>query len=194
MKIVIRQKADDDLDGIFAWIEKDNPRAAVEVIRRIREKIGLLLTEGVAHMGRPGRDEGTRELVEAPYIIDEAADSFAADVQPDEEELRRRGGHWSSSNKDLWAKYFRARARLVESIRTPAKVSELLAEAAEALAGTESGWSSGEISRFRVLIKVLTKLVSDPLSFSAEDARRDYRPTPPGSITAATRCRADQAL
>jgi plasmid stabilization system protein ParE len=33
MKIVIRQKADDDLDGIFAWIEKDNPRAAVEVIR-----------------------------------------------------------------------------------------------------------------------------------------------------------------
>ena len=63
MKIVIRQKADDDLDGIFAWIEKDNPRAAVEVIRRIREKIGLLLTEGVAHMGRPGRDEGTRELI-----------------------------------------------------------------------------------------------------------------------------------
>jgi toxin ParE1/3/4 len=69
MKLVIRQKADDDLDGIFAWIEQDNPRAAVEVIRRIREKIGLLLTEGVAHMGRPGRDEGTRELIEAPYII-----------------------------------------------------------------------------------------------------------------------------
>ena len=69
MKLVIRQKADDDLDGIFAWIEQDNPRAAVEVIRRIREKIGLLLTQGVAHMGRPGRDEETRELIEAPYII-----------------------------------------------------------------------------------------------------------------------------
>jgi toxin ParE1/3/4 len=69
MKLIIRQKADDDLDGIFAWIEQDNPRAAVEVIRRIREKIGLLLTEGVAHMGRPGRDAGTRELIEAPYII-----------------------------------------------------------------------------------------------------------------------------
>jgi plasmid stabilization system protein ParE len=69
MKLIIRQKADDDLDGIFAWIEQDNPRAAVEVIRRIREKIGLLLTGGVAHMGRPGRDEGTRELIEAPYII-----------------------------------------------------------------------------------------------------------------------------
>jgi toxin ParE1/3/4 len=69
MKLIIRQKADDDLDGILKWIERDNPRAAAEVIRRIREKIGLLLTEGVAHMGRPGRDEGTRELVDAPYII-----------------------------------------------------------------------------------------------------------------------------
>jgi toxin ParE1/3/4 len=69
MKLIIREKADDDLDGIFAWIEQDNPRAAVDVIRRIRERIGLLLTEGVAHMGRPGRDEGTRELIEAPYII-----------------------------------------------------------------------------------------------------------------------------
>jgi toxin ParE1/3/4 len=69
MKLIIRQKADDDPDGIFAWIERDNPRAAVEVIRRIRERIGLLLTEGVAHMGRPGRDVGTRGLIEAPYII-----------------------------------------------------------------------------------------------------------------------------
>jgi toxin ParE1/3/4 len=69
MKLIIRQKADDDLDGIFAWIERDSPRAALEVIRRIRERIGLLLTEGVAHMGRPGRDAGTRELIEAPYII-----------------------------------------------------------------------------------------------------------------------------
>jgi plasmid stabilization system protein ParE len=67
MRLIIRQKA--DLDGIFAWIEKENPRAAVETIRRIRERIGLLLTEGVAHMGRPGRDVGTRELIEAPYII-----------------------------------------------------------------------------------------------------------------------------
>jgi toxin ParE1/3/4 len=69
MKITIRQRADDDLDRIFAWIEKDNPRAAAAVIRRIREKIDLLLIEGAAHMGRPGRNEGTRELVEAFYII-----------------------------------------------------------------------------------------------------------------------------
>jgi plasmid stabilization system protein ParE len=30
MKIVIRETADADLDSIDAWIEKDNPRAAVE--------------------------------------------------------------------------------------------------------------------------------------------------------------------
>jgi plasmid stabilization system protein ParE len=53
MKLVIRQSADDDLDSIFAWIAKDNPRAAAGVIRRIREKIGLLLIKGAAHMGRP---------------------------------------------------------------------------------------------------------------------------------------------
>jgi toxin ParE1/3/4 len=63
MKIIIRQKADADLDTIYAWIEKDNPRAAVEVIRRIRERVGRLASSTLAHMGRPGLDEGTRELV-----------------------------------------------------------------------------------------------------------------------------------
>jgi plasmid stabilization system protein ParE len=33
MKIIIREKADADLDAIYAWIEKDNPHAAAEVIR-----------------------------------------------------------------------------------------------------------------------------------------------------------------
>src|SRR5204863_5178751 len=32
-----------------------------------------------------------------------------------------------------------------------------------------------EVSRFRVLVNVLAKLVSDPLSFSAEDASREYQ-------------------
>jgi len=28
MKIIVREKAADDIDGIFAWIAKDNPLAA----------------------------------------------------------------------------------------------------------------------------------------------------------------------
>jgi toxin ParE1/3/4 len=39
------------------------------VIRRIRQRIGRLATPGLEHMGRPGFDPGTRELVEPPYLI-----------------------------------------------------------------------------------------------------------------------------
>jgi hypothetical protein len=116
------------------------------------------------------------EPAEAVAWFDKAADSFATDVLPvTTEERIERGGHWSGINQQLWAKYFRARARLAESIRTPARAKELLAMAAESLVGTESGWHSGEVSRFRVLVNVLAKLVSDPHSFSPEDARREYQ-------------------
>ena len=69
MKVLIRPEADRDLDGIFEWIAKNNPRAAVEVIRRIRLKIELLASTGFAEIGRQGREHGTRELIVAPYII-----------------------------------------------------------------------------------------------------------------------------
>lgn len=69
MNVVIRAKAAEDLTGIFAWIARDNPSAAVDVAQRTRRRIGRLATPGLAPMGRPGRVAGTRELVESPYII-----------------------------------------------------------------------------------------------------------------------------
>jgi len=69
MRIVVRAKAADDLVSIFEWIAHDDPKAAIETVRRIRHRIGRLATPGLAHMGRPGLVTGTRELVEAPYII-----------------------------------------------------------------------------------------------------------------------------
>jgi toxin ParE1/3/4 len=69
MKIVIREQVDADLDRIFEWIAKDSPHAAAEIIRHIRQRIGRLATPGLEHMGRPGLDPGTRELVEPPYLI-----------------------------------------------------------------------------------------------------------------------------
>ncbi len=69
MKIVVHEKADADLDHIFDWIAQDNPRAATDMIRRIRERIGKLEIPGLARIGRPGLETGTRELVEPPYII-----------------------------------------------------------------------------------------------------------------------------
>jgi plasmid stabilization system protein ParE len=69
MKIVVRARADEDLDRIYDWIAQDNPQAARDVIRRIRAKIGKLAETGFPEMGRPGIEPGTRELIEAPYII-----------------------------------------------------------------------------------------------------------------------------
>ncbi|MBI3864904.1 MAG: hypothetical protein HY290_23760 [Planctomycetia bacterium] len=112
----------------------------------------------------------------AVFRFDEASDAFATDSQPaTTEEYIERGGSWSGINQQLWAKYFRARARVVESIRSPENVKQLLASAAESLVETDSGWHNGEVSQFRVLINVLAKLVSDPKSFSDENARREYQ-------------------
>jgi len=57
-----------DREAIFDRIEADSPRAAVSVDDRIEARV-----EGLARfpeMGRPGRVEGTRELVISgtPYI------------------------------------------------------------------------------------------------------------------------------
>jgi hypothetical protein len=113
---------------------------------------------------------------EAVARFDEAADAFNTDAIPaTEEEVAGRSGHWSGINQQLWAKYFRARARVVESVRAPDKAQELLDHAIGALKGTEAGFHSGAVSRFHVLVKVLSKLLSDPLSLDAEEARREYQ-------------------
>lgn len=69
MKLYVRAKANRDLDEIFEWIARDNRTAAVEMFRRIRERIVLLAESGLADSGRPGHVDGTRELTEYPYII-----------------------------------------------------------------------------------------------------------------------------
>jgi plasmid stabilization system protein ParE len=69
MKVTFEPAARDELDRIFAWIAKDNPRAALAMLARIEEKVMQLASPGLARMGRPGLVEGTRELLEWPYII-----------------------------------------------------------------------------------------------------------------------------
>jgi toxin ParE1/3/4 len=80
MKIVIRKTAAADIEAIFEWISLDRPKAAVELVRRIRTRINRLAKPGLAHIGRPGLVPGTRELIEGPYVIayavDEAADQI----------------------------------------------------------------------------------------------------------------------
>jgi toxin ParE1/3/4 len=69
MRVTFDPAARNELDGIFGWIAKDSPRAARETITRIEAKVMRLETLELAHMGRPGLVEGTRELLEYPYII-----------------------------------------------------------------------------------------------------------------------------
>jgi toxin ParE1/3/4 len=81
MKVRYRRQAQLDIDNIHEYIEKRNPRAATEVVARIRyaaDRLGLW-----PHTGHVGRSPGTYEwvVVGLPYIIvyeiDEAADEVA---------------------------------------------------------------------------------------------------------------------
>ena len=69
MKLVIREEALDDLDGIYDWIAKDSREAAARVVRVLRQSMNRILLPELVNIGRPGRRKGTRELVEWPYII-----------------------------------------------------------------------------------------------------------------------------
>jgi toxin ParE1/3/4 len=81
MKIIVHESAARDLDGIFDWISKDSPGAAAELVRRVQLRINRLAVAGLAHMGRPGLVEGTRELLETPYIIFYSVDEAAGAIE-----------------------------------------------------------------------------------------------------------------
>jgi plasmid stabilization system protein ParE len=80
MKVFVREAAARDLDDIFDWISRDSPKAAMELVRRIRGRIDRLAISGLSHIGRPGLVEGTRELIEGPYIIVYAVDESAEEI------------------------------------------------------------------------------------------------------------------
>jgi plasmid stabilization system protein ParE len=69
MKVTLDPGARADLDDIHAFIAERNEIAAREMIARIEAKIAFLETPGLEHIGRPGLEHGTRELIEYPYII-----------------------------------------------------------------------------------------------------------------------------
>jgi len=70
LKIVWANPAVEDLECIEDYIQQDNPRAAIEVVLHVIERIEALLPENPS-IGRAGRVFGTRELVLAglPYIV-----------------------------------------------------------------------------------------------------------------------------
>lgn len=69
MKVVWRRTARDDLLTARRYIAEHNPRAAARVFERIRTSVRRLAER--PNLGRPGRVEGTRELVvpNTPYLV-----------------------------------------------------------------------------------------------------------------------------
>jgi addiction module RelE/StbE family toxin len=80
MKVTVRVTAEEDLDRLAAWIAQDSPRAARDMVSRIREQINLLEVDGLEHRGRSGLVAGTRELIEHPYIIVYSVDEDRREV------------------------------------------------------------------------------------------------------------------
>ena len=68
MTLRIYGPAQADIEAAFAYIAQDSPRAAQIVVERILSSLESLPEHPA--MGRPGRVEGTRELVIArtPYV------------------------------------------------------------------------------------------------------------------------------
>ena len=69
MKLIWAQSAIDDLDAIREYISQDSPPAACRVLGEIRTGVIDALQHPKA--GRPGRVEGTREIVltKLPYTM-----------------------------------------------------------------------------------------------------------------------------
>jgi toxin ParE1/3/4 len=69
MEIIWRRIALNDLEGIRRYIAQENPMAGTRIRTRIRNAVEQLTDH--PHLGRPGRVEGTRELVVAgtPFIV-----------------------------------------------------------------------------------------------------------------------------
>lgn len=69
MRLVFDEEALDDLQAIFAWIAKDDVGGATNLINRIFDRVERLTVPELTRIGRIGRDPGTHELIEEPYII-----------------------------------------------------------------------------------------------------------------------------
>ncbi|MDF5729831.1 MAG: type II toxin-antitoxin system RelE/ParE family toxin [Rhizonema sp. PD38] len=69
MSIKWLKKALCNVEQVHDYIARDNPVAAVRVVLKIQAAVAQLVD--APHIGRPGRVEGTKELVvlQTPYIV-----------------------------------------------------------------------------------------------------------------------------
>ncbi|MFD2182937.1 type II toxin-antitoxin system RelE/ParE family toxin [Rhodoplanes azumiensis] len=80
MRLVFDDRALADLEHIFDWIAQDSPPTARAVIDRVFSSIEHLAA--FPQMGRPGRDEGTRE-----WVVPRLPSIVVYEVDPEREQL-----------------------------------------------------------------------------------------------------------
>lgn len=70
MKFVWTPQAVEDLNSLYLYLLERNPDAAKRTLKRVYDVIDLVLRDN-PRAGRPGRVEGTRELVitQTPYVV-----------------------------------------------------------------------------------------------------------------------------
>jgi toxin ParE1/3/4 len=80
MKVVWTQPARNDLRKIGNWIGRNNPAAALRMVRRIRKAVSHLSRH--PYLGRPGRHRDERELVISgtPYIVPHRLEDRRVDI------------------------------------------------------------------------------------------------------------------
>lgn len=81
MRVVFDDAALDDLERIYAWIAKDDPRAAARVVDRVFSSVEVLGT--FPRLGRVGRRPGTYE-----WIVPDLLYIVVFQLVPEEDELR----------------------------------------------------------------------------------------------------------
>ena len=69
MRLIFDDRALADLEKIYNWIAQDDRQSAKAVVERVYASIELLAS--FPYMGRPGREESTREwaVPRLPYIV-----------------------------------------------------------------------------------------------------------------------------
>lgn len=94
MEVKWLKKALSNLDKEAEYIAQDNPQAAIVVVQRIKEGVDLLKEN--PSLGRPGRIEGTRELVidKTSYIVPYRVCNNRVEILRVFHTFRKLPGHW----------------------------------------------------------------------------------------------------
>jgi hypothetical protein len=106
----------------------------------------------------------------AQDLFERAADAFMEDTI---DRPRQAGQGWSSVNRDLWAPYFRSRARVAQAVVSPHTSEQLISAAAE-IAPPFGGWHDTVVYRYHLLIRAVAGILGVKNGLDPREARKEF--------------------